>query len=59
MSEGFAESFQNSGVMRNNEYYSIEVEPKHETPIPLRDILHKEPVMIDISFQVILINGSI
>ncbi|MBV1709688.1 MAG: DNA (cytosine-5-)-methyltransferase [Erysipelothrix sp.] len=44
MSEGFLESFQNSGVMRNNEYYSIEVEPKHEPPIPLRDILHKEPV---------------
>lgn len=45
MSRGFAEIFQNSGVMINNEYYSLEVEPKYELPIPLRDVLHQEQVL--------------
>lgn len=44
MSEKFAESFQNSGIMKNGEYLSIEVEPKLEKPVPLRNVLHKDPV---------------
>jgi DNA (cytosine-5)-methyltransferase 1 len=44
MTERLEIRFLNSGIMRNNEYVSIEVEPKYETPIPLRDILHKDPV---------------
>jgi DNA (cytosine-5)-methyltransferase 1 len=44
MTEKFETKFLNSGVLKNNEYVSIEVEPTFETSISLRDILHKVPV---------------
>jgi DNA (cytosine-5)-methyltransferase 1 len=44
MSERFACNFKNSGIMKNNEYYSVEVEPERELPTPLREILHKDHV---------------